>query len=1179
MSPRLALYFLGSPQLYLDNEPILIERRKVVALLAYLALEHGRHLRESLSALLWPDYDQSKAFTNLRHTLWEIQQAIGQEWLIADRERIRLNEAADIWLDVRQFESLLAQSRAQNDISLRIPLLVESTKLYRNHFLTGFSLKDAPNFNEWAFAESEDLRCQLADALTMLSEDHCAFGQTEKAVPYARRLITLDPLNESAHRRLMKVYLQAGQHSAALKQYQVCEEILRKELNLDPQPETYALYKQIRKREIKPVEVVKPSEPVLPRHNLPLQLSSFIGREKEQRQITDLIANDRLVTLTGAGGIGKTRLSIQAAYALLNNFPNGTWLVELAPLSDPALVPQVIVTTLGLIEHANRPPQTILTAFLQAKKLLLVLDNCEHLIQACAQLAETLLQACPDLHILATSREALSIAGETLYRVPSLTTPDPMHVTVDTLSNYESVQLFVERAQSALADFTLTQENAPAIAQVCHHLDGIPLALELAAARVKLLRVEEIAARLSDRFHLLTGGTRTALPRHQTLQAMIDWSYDLLPESERILLRRLSVFAGGWSLEAAETVCRGDGIETHEILDLLTQLLNKSLIITEHKQGQETRYWMLETIRQYARDKLWVAGEGEMMRQRHLAHFVDLAERAEPNLRAFDMVMWLDRLEAEHDNIRAALEWAQESDVEAQLRLASALLWFWHLRGRGNEGIDWLERGLSIEVIEPGDHPVTLGHAMIRGKALNTSAILMAIYSYIEKVPARFEESVALFKKLGPAGKQGMAYAFLALGQSLSSSDRGKSPYEQSLALFREVGDTSGIAKCLMFFLHFLVLGENAQNNDDYESVVTLAQEHLHLQREIGDQDGIAEALADLGHLAFWQGDYQRAITLFEESLTGFRAVGNKWAISFWLLFYGFDLVLWLGNYERATKSFEEAFAFAQEVADRFLIAISGGGLGVMAWFQGNYARAIQMITDSLAVFRDISHYQLIATSMHVLGEIALAQGDEARAVEWYEAEVDVAREIRFETSFICTRGSLGKVAWVKGDYGLASKKFEEGLRMSREAGLKPAMFHMLYGLGQVAQSQGDYAVARTFYTEALGIQGWQVRTAVEWAWLKTYASAVAYPLSGLAALASAQNQMKCAASLLGAAETLFTPIRFEMSAKERVEHDQAIAAARAALGEEAFATAWEEGQKMTLVQAVEYAIEGIQGD
>jgi DNA-binding SARP family transcriptional activator len=322
MGSPLVLQLLGSPQIHLNDSPVSTDRRKAIALLAYLTVNdigHSRHKysREALSTLLWPDYDQAKAFSNLRTTLWEVRQAIGEGWLKADRDSIQLNAEAKIDLDVARFQALLSQSRQQSHLAERVELLAEAVELYRDHFLTGFSLKDAPNFNEWAFAESEGLQRKFADALTMLSKDYCTLGQAEQAIPYARRLVGLDPLNDSAQRVLMGVYLQAGQRSAALKQYQGFEQTLRKELGVDPQPETHALYKQIQKGEIKPVQTVKSAEQVNARHNLPLQLSSFIGRENELQEIGELIVNHRLVTLTGAGGIGKTRLSIQTASTLL----------------------------------------------------------------------------------------------------------------------------------------------------------------------------------------------------------------------------------------------------------------------------------------------------------------------------------------------------------------------------------------------------------------------------------------------------------------------------------------------------------------------------------------------------------------------------------------------------------------------------------------------------------------------------------------------------------------------------------------------------------------------------------------------------------------------------------------------------------------------------------------------
>ena len=857
-----------------------------------------------------------------------------------------------------------------------------------------------------------------------------------------------------------------------------------------------------------------------PRSNLPASTTSFIGREREQKEIIDLIANNRLVTLTGAGGIGKTRLSVQVASGLLNDFPNGIWLIELAPLSDPTLVPQAMVSTLGLIDQAGRSALNVLTDFLQSKRVLLLIDNCEHLIQACAHLAETLLRACPDLHILTTSREALGIAGETVYHVQSLTTPDPLQSTLNTLSQYEAVQLFLERAQSALTGFTLTQENAPAIAQVCHQLDGIPLALELAAARIKMMSLEEITSHLNDRFHLLTGGARTALPRHQTLQAMIDWSHDLLSEPERVLWRRLSIFAGGWSLKAAESICGNEGIETHEILDLLTQLLNKSLVIVEHKQGQETRYHMLESIRQYAREKLWAAGEGELMQQRHLAYFVELAERAELNLRAFDMVIWLDRLETEHDNVRVALEWAQESNVEAQLRVASALWWFWHIRDHKSEGTEWLERALSIETMERGDQALTPSRAILRGKALYVAGFLRIMMWETEIGAALSEESLALFRDLGPEGKRGMAYALWNLSVvAAQQSDllRRKALMEESLALFQEVGDKFGIAQCLPS------VGANAMALDgDYERARAFAEEGLDLYREIGDKDGIANTLGSLGFLAFQRGDYKQATTQFESSVALFQEVRNK---------YGLGGMLY--------------------------------GLAQAAKAQGRYGKATTVLEEVLALEQNSGSKRLIAYTFYFLGEVAATQGNYKQAAKRYEEGLAAGRKTKNPGAIASGLYGLGKVAWGQGDYKQATQKLETALAISRDAGAKFATTLALHGLGRVAQSQEDYIKAGSLHMEAIAICQ-ELRDQMS----------AAFHLEALGTLAAAQNQIKRSARLFGAAEALYPPLRFEMSARERAEHDQAIATAGATLGEEAFAKARAEGQAMTLEQAAAYALE-----
>ncbi len=404
-------------------------------------------------------------------------------------------------------------------------------------------------------------------------------------------------------------------------------------------------------------------------NNLPIQLTSFIGREREIEAVRRLLSTTRLLTLTGSGGVGKTRLALQAAVDMLEAFADGVWLVELAPLSNPALVSHSVATVFSVREDKGRPLMNALQEYLRTKNLLLILDNCEHLLDACAQLVDTLLRTCPGLKIIASSREALGVAGETPFRVPSLSLPDPRQLpTIENLTQFDAVQLFIERAIAVKPDFQVTNANAPAVAQVCHRLDGIPLAIELAAARVKGLAVEQIAARLDDRFRLLTGGSRTALPRQQTLRTSIDWSYDLLSEKERVLLRRLSVFVGDWTLEAGEVVCIDNDSEASEVLDLLLRLVDKSLVVVEEQEG-EARYRLLETIRQYARDKLLESGEAEQVRARHLEFFLTFAEKARPALRGIEQLKLLNRQRSEYENLRTAIVWALgDSDIKDTLR-------------------------------------------------------------------------------------------------------------------------------------------------------------------------------------------------------------------------------------------------------------------------------------------------------------------------------------------------------------------------------------------------------------------------------------------------------------------------------------------------------------------------------
>ena len=620
--------------------------------------------------------------------------------------------------------------------------------------------------------------------------------------------------------------------------------------------------------------------PALP-NNLPQQPTSFIGRETQIEEVKARLGKSRLLTLVGAGGSGKTRLSLQVAADLLDGQGDGVWLVELAALSDPALVPQAVADVLGVQEQAGKPIQQTLVEALKAKRLLLVLDNCEHLVSACASLASDLLRACPGVHLLASSREPLNVAGEQTYRVPSLSLPDPKQAqTAESLSQFEAVRLFIERAQAVQPSFAVTNGNARAVAQVCFRLDGIPLALELAAVRVRSLSVEEVNRRLDQRFRLLTGGSRTVLPRQQTLRALIDWSYDLLTEPEKTVLRRLSVFAGGWTLAAAEGVCSGEGVEDWEVLDLLTGLVDKSLAVYEEgADGDAGRYRLLESVRQYAGDRLGESGEGEAVQGRAASWFLAFAEEAAPQLTGSEVAAWLSRLEVEHDNLRASLTWEEQwgDGGEDGLRLAVALRRFWEVRGHFTEGRQWLGRAL----VRTTSGAVGLDGATgpepsaARALVLNGAGILALAQGDYAEARALLEESLTIKRQLGD--QQGIAGSLINLG--LVASDQGdladaRALYEQGLTILRPLGHQEFIANALNN------LGLVASAQGDYAGARALQEESLTIRRQLGDQGGISASLGNLGVVAQAQGDYVEARALSEECLTIMRQLGNQSGIA-----------------------------------------------------------------------------------------------------------------------------------------------------------------------------------------------------------------------------------------------------------------------------------------------------------
>jgi predicted ATPase/DNA-binding CsgD family transcriptional regulator len=608
-------------------------------------------------------------------------------------------------------------------------------------------------------------------------------------------------------------------------------------------------------------------------NNLPLQLTSFIGREREIDQVERLLGTTRLLTLTGAGGCGKTRLALQVAATAATGvapgaYSDGVWLGELAALADPALVPQAVVSALGAREVPGATVTDSLVEYLRDRTVLVVLDNCEHVVGAAAELADALLRNCPGVRILATSREPLGGAGETTWRVPSLAVPPGSgtdDLALEQLTAYEAVRLLVDRAVAALPGFAVTAENASALAEICRRLDGIPLAIELAAARVRAFSVEQIAARLDDRFGLLTAGQRTALPRQQTLRAAVDWSYTLLSEPERTLLRRLSVFGGGWTFEAAEAIAASDGIHTHAVLDLLPQLVDKSLVIAEEHRGA-ARYRLLETIRQYARDRLREAGEADRTRDRHLAYFLALAEESEPKLRGPEDRRYVVRLEEEHANLRLALEWAltRSPGGDTALRLSGALTWFWWLRSYHDEGRRWLARALAA----------TPDRSAARMKALHSAGWLAHHQRHLDVARELLGESLLIARELND--RWTIALVLHHLGRVAYFDEdpaTARSLGEDSLAAAEEVGDPWLIA----WALH--LLGLAAYIAAEYPKARAYYSRSLEIRRELGNQEGIGILLQLLGVVAVRQGDLGRAYELYREGVAVIHLVLGPWGL------------------------------------------------------------------------------------------------------------------------------------------------------------------------------------------------------------------------------------------------------------------------------------------------------------
>ena len=881
----LEVRLLGKFEIKSDGKSVAIPSRPAQSLFAYLILSAGTsHRREKLAGLLWPDSLEETARSNLRGALWKIRKALPSsasiEHLFADDLTIAFNASAEYWLDAAELEKVSENASANE--------LMTNLSVYHGELLPGF-------YDEWVVLEREHLSAvfehYMARLMSLLENEH----RWLEIFDWGERWIKLGQKPEPAYRALMSAHAAKGDMSKVAVTYERCVKSL-KEIGIEPSEQTKALYRNLQSGKETPKNVTIRSAPVEKEisSNIPVPLTSFVGREQELKEIERLLSSSRLLTLTGSGGVGKTRLAIHTAQDLIRQFKDGVYWVGLVGVADEDLIPQVIAGSLNVREIPDEPLMEILKSYLKPKEVLLVIDNCEHLIKACAQYVEQLLAACPKLKILATSIEALGIFNEMSWQVPSLSLPEMRgSLSLKELQEFASIELFDQRARSAKSNFVLDERSAPSVTQICSQLDGIPLAIELAAARIKVLSVHEIAARLDDRFSLLTTGSRTAIPRHQTLRATIDWSYDLLNEPERILLRRLSVFASSFTLEAVEAIC-SQGVKSSDVLDLLSRLVDKSLVVVEaDPELNETRYRLLETIRQYALEKLVETGEAPAIRDRHLEFYLDLAERLEPNMFSSEAVAWFTRLDREIDNIRAAMDWATNGGkADLTLRIAGALVfaWFsrrlpaseWHdrvqqalLRPEGRQrtlarakalnGIGFMyyadvyriDRQAELE--EALSIGRELGDPWNTATALRNLGLLENIRGNYQEASTLLQESLKVWHAMGPDGRTGSAWTLIFLGDAaldLHETEWARALYEESISILKERGDINFTAYLIRRLAHL------SWREGDFESAKEQCRQSLDMNQETGDPRAVLACVAGFAAIAVAQGKLERGARL-----------------------------------------------------------------------------------------------------------------------------------------------------------------------------------------------------------------------------------------------------------------------------------------------------------------------------
>ncbi|HLK56012.1 MAG TPA: tetratricopeptide repeat protein, partial [Chthonomonadaceae bacterium] len=1136
------------------------QTQKTAELLAYLAYYSQRnHPREDLMEVLWPEVEPTAGRNRLKQALASMRRQLeppgiaAGSVLVADRNYIRLNEAA-IETDVHQFKSALKQCVRMEDGAEKTTALARVVALYRGELLPG-------THSDWAVQERGVFHEVFLDCLRRLIGYYETQRDLDHAIQYSEQLVALDGLNEVAYQMLIRLYLAAGQPSSALQQYRMLEEMLAEEMGVVPSEATTALISRLTATPLPSPPIGRPSvretgqrptparsappktaskrlrAPSFPvfespqragvspgappglAPRLPVALTRFIGRTKELAHLVasltprhaasaegeDPPRSDepiRLMTLTGPGGCGKTRLALAVAERLEPSYPEAIWFVGLEDVAHPKQFLETLVESLHLPLFAPVSPLQQVIEALSRRPTLLLLDHFDHMQEA-ADIVQTLLAQTPCLTCLITSCHRLQIEGEETFTVPLLPTPTG-DLTPEQLMLYDSVRLFVSRAQAVQSDFQLTADNASVVAALCRKLEGLPLAIDLAAAWTQILGTSQILERMSDRFELLVSRKKGVSKRHQSLRAVMDSNYELLPLPAQQLLTRLSVFHGGWSLEAAEVVCHEP-----EIVDLLRQLRSYSMVMAEEVNA-EMRFHMLDTFREYASAQMSGA-ERKRWAHRHACYFLGFAEAATLHLQGPEQATWLEKIERDHANLLAALEWlhTQDDSVEAELRLVSALWRFWWMRGLLSEGGRRLTAALQRSEEAHGD---------ARARALLGAAYMARFQGDYKQARVLTEESMRLYQQSDALAGLCDAMTFLAVNPLVlhENPTQSKTLLQTSIEQSRALGHKSGQAHA------FARLGAMTWFEGDLDRAQELLGQSLDLYRDIGDTRGIAGVLGEIGYFAAWRGEHVYAQRLFEEKLALSRKLHDPIEIANGLWQLG-NLARYHGAYEEATRLYNESLAIRRNSHDKRGIADSLSSLGVVAYDQGDYEQARVQQEESLTLRRQLGEKSNIAGSIERLAWIALAQGDHARARVLFEDSLATFRANRFKSGIASSQYGLGIMNYRTGQYTLAQKFLEDSLALRKALQEKKGILECLEGLVKIYQAQRRHREATLF---------------------------------------------------LAAASTLRTTLNMIPTSAERQEQENTIRVAKTALSSETFQATWTQGAMMTLEETLTSVLE-----